>query len=188
MPFFVGTYGKEVSAVKMNIRNMCISAVCLALCMLLPFLTGQIPQIGKALSPMHIPVLMCGLICGWPYGLAVGLIAPLLRFLLFGMPQIMPTALAMCFELAGYGAVSGLLARLLPKKVPYLYLSLIGAMLAGRVVWGIARFVLGMLVGPRFTLAAFMAGAFLDAVPGIICHILLVPPVVLGVRRALDRM
>lgn len=171
---------------KKNVKNLCLSAVCLALCMVLPFLTGQIPQIGSALSPMHIPVLMCGLLCGWPYGLVIGFIAPLLRFLLFGMPPIMPTGLAMMFELAAYGAFSGLLLKLLPQKIPFLYTSLIGAMLGGRIVWGIVRFILGMLVGPSFTLAAFLSGAFITAAPGILCHIVLIPPVVIGVRRALQ--
>ena len=105
------------------------SGVCLALCMVLPFLTGQIPQIGKALSPMHIPVLICGLVCGWPYGLVVGLIAPILRSLTFGMPPLFPTASAMAFELAAYGVFSGLLWKCLPKKVWALYAALIGAML-----------------------------------------------------------
>lgn len=172
---------------KRSIQNLCLSAVCLALCMVLPFLTGQIPQIGNALSPMHIPVLMCGLICGWQYGLAVGFAAPLLRFLLFGMPPIMPTGLAMMFELAAYGAFSGLLLQFLPKKLYCLYASLIGAMLGGRIVWGIARFVLGQIVGPAFTFPLFVSGAFVSAVPGIVCHILLIPPVVIGVRRAMSR-
>ncbi|MDE5892044.1 MAG: ECF transporter S component [Acetatifactor sp.] len=170
---------------KKNVKNLCLSAVCLALCMVLPLLTGQIPQIGNALSPMHIPVLMCGLLCGWPYGLIIGFIAPLLRFLLFGMPPLMPTGLAMMFELAAYGAISGLLLRLFPSKLPFLYVSLIGAMLGGRIIWGIARFILGLAVGPAFTFSAFLSGAFISAIPGIICHILLVPPVVIGVRRAL---
>ncbi len=172
---------------KRSIQNLCLSAVCLALCMVLPFLTGQIPQIGNALSPMHIPVLMCGLICGWQYGLAVGFAAPLLRFLLFGMPPIMPTGLAMMFELAAYGAFSGLLLQFLPRKLYCLYASLIGAMLGGRIVWGIARFVLGQIVGAAFTLPLFLSGAFVSAVPGIVCHILLIPPVVIGVRRAMSR-
>ena len=69
-----------------RLRRLVYSALFLALALLLPFLTGQIPQIGSALNPMHIPVLLCGFVCGWPWGLAVGLIAPLLRHLLFGMP------------------------------------------------------------------------------------------------------
>lgn len=170
---------------KKNLKDLCLSAVCLALCLVLPFLTGQIPQIGSALSPMHIPVLICGLLCGWQYGLVIGFVAPLLRFLLFGMPPMMPTGLSMMFELAAYGAFSGLLLKLLPKKLPCLYVSLVGAMLGGRIVWGIVRFVLGMVVGPTFTFPMFLSGAFVTAIPGIICHIVLIPPVVIGVRRAL---
>ena len=97
-------------------KKLVYSALCLALCMVLPFLTGQIPEIGSALSPMHIPVLLCGFICGGPWGMVVGLTAPLLRFALFGMPPLFPTGLAMAFELAAYGLFSGLLYKWLPKR------------------------------------------------------------------------
>ena len=103
-------------ASRLNVIQLVTAALCLALCMVLPFLTGQIPQIGSALSPMHIPVLMCGFLCAPAYAAAVGFIAPLLRFALFGMPPIFPTGVAMCFELATYGLVAGVLYRRLPKK------------------------------------------------------------------------
>ena len=98
-----------ISLSKPQIRKLTYSAVCLALCMILPFLTGQIPQIGSALCPMHIPVLLAGFLCGPWWAMAVGAVAPLLRFALFGMPPLFPTGAAMCFELAAYGLVSGLL-------------------------------------------------------------------------------
>lgn len=172
------------SSLKPSLKKIITSGVLLALCLLLPLLTGQIPQIGSALSPMHIPVLICGLVCGWPYGLAVGFIAPLLRSVAFGMPPLFPTATAMAFELAAYGAASGIFYKLLPKKVVFLYTSLIGAMLTGRVVWGIATLICLGVSGGTFTLQAFLAGAFINAVPGIICHILLIPPIVLGLKKA----
>lgn len=90
------------------VRKIVYSALFLALAMVLPFLTGQIPEIGAALSPMHIPAILCGFICGWPWGLAVGFISPILRSLIFGMPPMMPKAIGMAFEIATYGAVSGL--------------------------------------------------------------------------------
>lgn len=167
-----------------NLKKLIISGLCLALCMLLPFLTGQIPQIGSALAPMHIPVLICGLICGWPYGLAVGLIAPLLRSLTLGMPPLFPVATAMAFEMAAYGAAAGLLLKFMPKKTLSIYMGLIGAMIIGRLVWGVAMFVCMGINGGTFTFQAFLAGAFLNAIPGIICHILIIPPIVLGLRRA----
>ena len=166
------------------ILRMAYAAVCLALCMVLPFLTGQIPQIGSALSPMHIPVLLAGFLCGPWWAAAVGAVAPLLRFALFGMPPIFPTGVAMCFELAGYGLVSGLLYRKLTKKAVNVYVSLLTAMLAGRVVWGIVRVLLSGVAGEPFTWAAFMAGAFVNAVPGIIVHIALIPVIVLALRKA----
>ena len=165
-------------------KNLTSAGGCLALCMVLPFLTGQIPQIGSAISPMHIPVLLAGFLCGPWWAGAVGAMAPLLRFVLFGMPPLFPTGLAMCFELAADGLVSGLLYRRLPKKILYVYVSLVGAMLAGRVVWGISMAVISGVSGSPFTWAAFMAGAFFNAVPGIVIHILLIPVIVIALRKA----
>ena len=169
---------------KKNVLKLTYAGVCLALCLVLPFLTGQIPQIGSKLLPMHIPVLLCGFLCGPVWGLAVGLIAPILRSLLFGMPPLFPTAAAMAFELAAYGLLAGLFYKLLPKKTPFLYVALILAMIGGRLVWGLAMTVLMSLSGKSFTLAAFWAGAFANAWPGIILQLLLIPPLVAALKKA----
>jgi thiamine transporter ThiT len=167
-----------------SIRNLTASAMCLALCMVLPLLTGQIPQIGAALSPMHIPMLLCGFITG-PYAAAViGLIAPLLRFMIFGMPPLVPTGIAMCFELAAYGIVSGLLYKILPKKTAYIYVSLIAAMIIGRIIWGIARVVVTGVTDLPFTFEMFITGALVNAIPGIIVHIALIPVIVMALKKA----
>ena len=168
----------------LQIRKLTYAALFLTLALVLPFLTGQIPQIGSALSPMHIPVLLCGFLVGWPWGLAVGFIAPLLRSVIFGMPVMVPGAVAMAFELAVYGLVSGILYRLLPKKKWSIYVTLIVAMLAGRVIWGIARLIIAGLSGNSFTWALFLAGAFTNAIPGIILHIVLIPVIVMVLERA----
>ena len=168
-----------------RIQQLVIAAVCLSLCMVLPFLTGQIPEIGSMLSPMHIPVLLCGFLCGPAWAAVVGAMAPLLRFALFGMPPLFPAGVAMCVELATYGAVSGLLYRTLPRKPISVYVSLIAAMLAGRVVWGMVRAALTGVTAAPFTWAAFIAGAFTQAIPGIILHIVLIPLIVLALEKAL---
>ena len=168
-----------------RILKLVLAAICLALCMVLPFLTGQIPEIGSMLSPMHIPVLLCGFIAGPLWAAAIGLVVPILRFALFGMPPLFPTGVAMCFELAVYGAVCGLLYRSLPKKTVNIYVSLIAAMLLGRIAWGIVRVLLSGVTGSAFTWAAFMAGAFTSAIPGIILHIALIPVLVMALQRAL---
>ena len=103
-----------------RILKMVLAALFLALAYVLPFLTGQIPEVGSMLCPMHLPVLICGFICGWPWGLAVGVIAPLSRSLTLSMPPLFPTALCMSLELATYGAIAGLMHRLLPKKRIYM--------------------------------------------------------------------
>ena len=128
---------------------------------------------------MHIPVLLCGFICGWPWGLVVGLIAPLLRSLTLGMPPLFPTAVCMAFELAAYGAASGIMHRLLPKKKVSVYCSLLTAMIIGRIVWGCAMYIFMGINGGAFTFAAFIAGAFTNAIPGIIVQIVLIPVIVM---------
>ena len=164
-------------------RKLVFAAMCLALALVLPFLTGQIPEIGAALSPMHIPALLCGFICGPVWGGIVGAAAPLLRHVLFGMPPLM-AAIPMAFELAVYGISAGVLYRLLPKKVPFLYVALIGAMIDGRIMWGIVKLIMSVAQASEFTFAAFIAGAVTGAIPGIICHIILVPVIVLALKRA----
>lgn len=171
-----------MSSKKKNLINMALAAMFLALALVLPFMTAGIPQIGNALCPMHIPVLLCGFVCGPWYAMGVGFIAPLLRFALFGMPPIMPIGIAMCFELAAYGLVSGLMYKYLPKKKPYIYVSLIGAMLIGRGVWGAARTVLYGLGKSEFGFAAFISGAFTTAIPGIIIQIILIPLLVMMIE------
>ncbi|MCL2539603.1 MAG: ECF transporter S component [Oscillospiraceae bacterium] len=174
-------------------RDLTASGICLALCIVLPFLTGQIPQIGNALSPMHIPVLLCGFISGPFYAAAVGAIAPFLRFILFSMPPFFPTVIptgavvcgaAMCFEMAVYGLSAGLLYKLLPKKLAFTYVSLIISMVLGRVVWGIAMYLILGVAALPFSFEAFIAGAFINAVPGIILHIAVIPVIVLALKKA----
>ena len=169
---------------KKQTLKLTYAALCLALALVLPLLTGQIPQIGQMLSPMHIPVLLCGFLCGWQYGLAVGFVAPLLRYLIFGMPVILPMGLSMAFELAVYGLVCGLLYRSLPKKKINIYVSLITAMVCGRIVWGIVRLALAGVMHSEFTFKAFLAGAVTSAVPGIILHLLLIPVIVMALEKA----
>ncbi len=165
-------------------KKLVISALFMALGIVLPFLTGQIQQIGNMLLPMHIPVLLCGFLCGWQYGLAVGFITPLLRSTLFGMPPLMPTAAAMAVELAVYGLVTGLLYGKLPKKTPYLYVSLLGAMIAGRIAWGIVSIPLYGMAGKGFSAQIFLSGALLNAIPGIVLQIVLIPVIMMALTRA----
>ena len=168
---------------KTNIKTLVLSALFLALAQVLPFLTGQIPEVGAMLCPMHIPALLCGFFCGWPWGLAVGLIAPILRSLLFGMPPMFPTALCMALELAAYGAISGWLYAKLPQKKSSIYVALFTAMVAGRLVWGLARFLCAGLDYSAFGLNAFWAGAVTSAIPGIIVQIILIPLLVMALKK-----
>ncbi len=168
-----------------HIKRLALSGLCLALALLLPFLTGQVPQIGNMLCPMHIPVLLCGFVCGWQYGFLVGAIAPLFRNILFGMPPPFPSAFAMTFELAAYGLLAGLIYKKLSKTTKNLYISLIVSMVGGRIVWGVVMWITSMFVTTvEFGFSAFIAGAFSNAILGIILHIILIPIIILPLKKA----
>lgn len=166
------------------VRNLALTAMLVALGLVLPFLTGQIPQIGSMLLPMHIPVFLCGLICGWKHGAAIGLLLPPMRYLLFGMPALFPTGAAMSIELAAYGLIAGLIYQGFRKQgVISVCIAMIPAMLAGRALWGIAQVMLLGFSGKAFTWQLFIAGAFVNAVPGIIVQLALIP----ALMAALDK-
>lgn len=158
-----------------KLLRMVLAAFFLALAYIMPFLTGQIPEIGSMLCPMHIPVLLCGFLCGGQWGLLVGFTAPLFRSLILGMPPFFPVGICMSFELAAYGLIAGLLHKYLPRKKPYIYVSLLIAMLSGRLVWGAAMFISLSINGGAFSFSAFIAGAITNAVPGIILQIIIIP-------------
>ena len=163
-----------------SVVRLVLSALFLALGLVLPFFTGQIPQIGNMLLPMHLPVLLCGFICGWPYGLTVGAILPIMRSLLFMVPTFYPKALAMALELAAYGFLAGFVfgcARW--KCIRSLYRALVVAMLGGRLIWGLAMLCLLGLEGKLFTLGVFWIEAFANAFPGIVLQLILIPSVML---------
>lgn len=169
---------------KGNIKKLTLTAMFLAIGLVLPLLTGQIQQIGNMLLPMHIPVFLCTLICGWKFGVPMAFILPLFRALIFGMPPIYPTALGMAFELATYAFVAGFLyEKSRWQCVRALYRCLLAAMIAGRLVWGAVQVILLGLAGNTFTVKAFMTGAFLNAIPGIILQLVLIPAVMIALDK-----
>ena len=168
-----------------QIKKLTVSAMMLALALLLPFLTGQLQAVGQMLTPMHVPVLLCGLICGPIYGVAVGIVAAPLRFILFGMPQ-MPNVLYMTAELACYGFLSGLFYHILPKRKLCLYVSLLLSMLGGRVAYAL-MFIVINLSNARSLEALTMpiiSATILTAWPGMIIQIVLIPTLLIVLEKA----
>lgn len=173
----------EQTKTRKQIQNIVLSAMLLAVGIVLPFFTGQIPQIGGMLLPMHLPVMVCGLICGWQYGGIIGFILPLFRYVLFGMPP-MPNGLAMAFELAAYGMIAGYLYSHSRWKCTFaLYRSLIIAMLGGRIIWGMVRIIMTGVAKEAFTWQMFLAGAFINAIPGIILQLIFIPALMLVLQK-----
>lgn len=164
------------------VKRMTLSAVCIALCVVLPIAFHSIPDAGSVFLPMHIPVLICGMLCGWPFGFLTGLMGPLLSSILTGMP---PAAYlpAMMVECATYGLVSGLMLKFVHtgKTYPDLYIALVTAMLAGRVVSGIAK---ALIFSPGMAMSAWVAGSFVTALPGIVIQLVLLPSVVYSLMKA----
>ena len=180
----MSTTSKHKNISGLRTRKITYSALYLAIAMVLPFLTGQVPEIGSMLCPMHIPVLLCGFVCGWPWGMAVGFISPLLRSVIFGMPTMFPTAVAMAFEMGVYGVVSGIFYHILPKNKWSIYAALLIAMILGRIVWGGIQLLIAGLQHAEFTSSLFIAGAVTTAIPGIILQLVLIPILVIMLDRA----
>lgn len=169
--------------------RLVLSALFVALGVVLPRLAMLVPKGGSILLPMHIPVLLCGFICGAKYGLLSGLVTPFVAHLFNGMPPLYPTAISMACELAAYGFVSGMVYRAINAKLPTLHqlvrvlIALVVAMLAGRVVMAVANVVLLSVKGNSYTFSAFISGAFVTALPGIIVQLIVIPLIVSAMSK-----
>lgn len=173
-----------INIMKMSvIKKSILTAVCLALCVVLPQAFHAIPNAGSIYCPMHIPVLLCGLICGWPYGLVCGIAGPLLSSLFTGMPPaaILPPMMVEC---AVYGMAAGIMMAAVHTKKVYvdLYASLVAAMLAGRAAAGIAKALI--FARGEMTLAAWATTHFVTSLPGIVIHLALIPTIVFALMKA----
>ena len=164
------------------VRRTVLAALCIALCVVLPIAFHSIPNAGSVILPMHIPVLLCGMICGWPYGFICGLLGPLVSSVLTGMP---PAAYLppMMVECATYGAVTGLLLKFVRTRnlTADLYISLIGAMLLGRVVSGVAK---ALIFSPGMAMGMWITSSFVTALPGIVIQLVLIPQIIRILMKA----
>jgi niacin transporter len=160
-----------------------LAALCLALGVVLPIAFHSVANAGSIFLPMHIPVLLCGIICGWPYGLACGVLAPILSSLITGMPPMAYVPSMVC-ELAVYGLATGLIKQFVKTGKPVLdiYIALISAMLLGRITFG----VLNALIfrAGEYSLAVWTTAAFVTALPGIIIQLIVIPILVLALQKA----
>ena len=165
------------------LRRMIYTALMVAMGVVLPLAFHAIPNAGSIFLPMHIPVLICGLLCGAPYGLVCGILTPLMSHWISGMPPL-PYLPSMLCELAAYGLLAGVLMFLLRKQNRYMgvYLSLAGAMICGRIVWGLLNALI--FRAGAYTLEIWMTGAFVTALPGLIIQIIVIPALIFALRAA----
>ena len=158
------------------VKKLVFTAVCAALCLVLPMAFHAVPNAGTIFLPMHIPVLLCGLICGWPYGGVCGLVGPLLSCLITGMPPVAMLP-SMMVECAVYGLTTGLMMHFVRTKylVADLYISMITAMIMGRTVAGLAK---ALIFAPGTPAFAWVTTSLVTGIPGIVIQLLLMPMVV----------
>ena len=168
---------------KTNITKMIYTSVFIALGITLPVAFHVIPNAGNILAPMHIPILLCGLICGFPYGLTCGILTPLLSNVLTGMPNVLYLPGMLC-ELAAYGLISAFLMRFVRTNDLYadIYISLGGAMLFGRLFYGIVNAFI--FRAGQYSLRIWATAAFVTAIPGITSQLILIPLVIVALQRA----
>ena len=167
-----------------KMKRLCIAAICVALCYVLPMAFHGV-GLGSILSPMHIPVLLCGIVCGGGYGFLCGVLGPVLSSVLSGMP---PAAMLvrMIPELCVYGLAAGLAMRYIRTKsfAADVYISLVAAMVAGRIVGGIATAIFYTVTSGVYSIALWATSYFIEAVPGIAAHLVLVPVLVFTLQKA----
>ena len=165
-----------------KIKNLVFAALCCALCLILPMAFHSIPNGGQVMLPMHIPVLLCGIACGWPYGLACGIVGPLLSSLVTGMP---PAAMlpGMMVECGVYGLISGLMMRFLRtgRNLWDLYIGMVTAMAAGRIAAGFAK---AWIFTPGISPFAWVTTSLVTGIPGICLQLVLIPMVLGALTRA----
>jgi hypothetical protein len=155
-----------------------------ALCYVLPIAFHAV-GLGSVLSPMHIPVLLCGLVCGGGYGLLCGILGPVVSSLLSGMPPFL-MLLRMVPELCVYGLVGGLCMNHIRtgKHAADLYISLAIAMILGRIAGGVASVIFYMATSGVYSFALWFTGYFVESLPGIVAHLILVPVLVFALEKS----
>lgn len=163
-----------------SLKKIIISAFFLAIGLVLPSIFHMFGGAGKIFLPMHIPVILCGFICGWQYGLVCGIITPLLSSVLTGMPVLIPFGISMMFELGAYGMISGFLYNRFNKNI---LVSLVIAMIGGRVVSCIAKIIILGVANKPFAFSMFLTGAFVTALPGIIIQLVLIPILMMSLKK-----
>ncbi len=166
-------------------KNLVLAALCIALCLLLPLITGQNRQLGNMLCLIHLPVYICAYLTNWKWAGAVGFVSPILRSFTFGMPPLYPLAIGMAFEMATYGIVAAVFYKVFKKSTSGLYASLLIAMLLGRIVGGSVKAILLGVGGEALTFKAFLTTYFVTEVAGIAIQIILIPLLVLALGKAL---
>jgi hypothetical protein len=169
----------EMTSVKKSI----ICAVCIALCYILPLFFHGIQNAGSIFCPMHIPVFICGLVCGWQYGLLCGISGPAISSALSGMPPValLPSMMA---ELAVYGVITGILMKKIRTGSVYadLYISLTVAIIAGRVIAGLTRAFI--FTKGSYSLAMWIGGYVVTSWPGTLIQFVFIPTIIFALMRA----
>ncbi|MBN2463284.1 MAG: ECF transporter S component [Dehalococcoidia bacterium] len=164
-----------------DIRSYILTAVFLILAVLTPYAFHQFHLAGPTFLPMHIFVLIAGLLFGWRAGLIVGLLTPLVSHFISGMPvlNILPQIV---IELSAYGLIAGMLRQKYNLRPIW---ALLGAMLGGRVVLLLAMLTIYIIAGQSYSPLGPEASPFASfwsvikqGWPGIAIQLISIPVIV----------
>lgn len=169
---------KSKSPYRTRTHDIVLTGIFIGMGILFPIMFNMIGMSGSVFLPMHIPVMLAGIVCGAFYGMTAGIVVPFISSFISGTPAIYPVAVYMAFELAAYGILCGLLSRRLG-----IILTLAISMIGGRLVLAVAQLILLGAAGRQFTLEGFITASFITAVPGIILQFVAVPVIVRALRK-----
>lgn len=172
-----------------EVKKISLAGLFVAIGIILPVVLGSVaPEVGSVISPMHIPVLLCGYICGKKYGAVVGVSLPFIKIMVYGVPPL-HVVIPMAIELAGYGFFAGYFNEKMGDSIKGIYKSLTCSMVIGRILYGVAKYIVysyGLFgfAGGKYTLLMFlMSGAVLGGIPAIISHLIVIPCILQAVKK-----
>ena len=158
----------------MKTKKMILSALFIAMGLILPTIFHTVNLSGSVFSPMHLPVMIGGFLLGPSYGAIIGFITPVLSSILTGMPPLMPIMPMMALELLGYGFMTGLLFR----KTKKIYVSLIISIVFGRLCSMVGAFILSLTLAPQISPIPYVVSGIVNGLPGIAIQLIVVPTLV----------
>jgi uncharacterized membrane protein len=164
-----------------DVRSYLLTGAFVMLAVAVPWVFHQFHLAGPTFLPMHIFVILAGLLFGWRAGLLVGLFTPAISYFVSGMPAvtILPQVV---IELSAYGLIAGVLREKFHLRTVW---SLLGAMIGGRLALLATISVIYLIAGQSYSPLGIASGpldSFWSTVqqgwPGVAIQLAFIPVIV----------